>query len=148
MDVFRADLAGIDVEIGAVIRSYAGLYEFASTSDLETDVWVDIDSVVRTAYGFPSELFSARGAFAGYLKRGALRSDPQATLGSFVRASVAKLVEAAGTRRVGVILGAASPLDAGSASYDCGCRRFAVLAGGRERLRLQLARDAVGGIER
>jgi pyruvate,orthophosphate dikinase len=149
MAVFRNDVAlASGVAFGVVVRSFAGLENFAARSEPQTDVWIDVDAIVRSAYAFPSELFSAQGSFASYLARGSLTIDPQTTLAPFLETSLGKLIRSTGPERVGAILGAASPRDAASTLYALGYRRFAVLAGARERLRLHLGRTAAEGMKR
>ncbi len=146
LTIFRRDLAGAGVtEAGAVVRSFAGLHNFAGSTSCEGDVWVDLDSIARGIYGFPSELFSTPGAFERYRERGCLTFDPQKTPPPILIGAFAALVRGLGAERVGAIVGSSWHDEMSLAFYEAGCRRFAVSANSRERLLLAFGRYAAGG---
>jgi pyruvate,orthophosphate dikinase len=127
-----------------VVRSFAGLQNFAHAAGEDFDIWVDVDAVVRTAYGFPSELMAARGVFADYRERGYFEGDPQMTLAPFLLASFAELLARAGATRAGVLCGSSVQGEIATSLYGLGYRRFCVPANDREQLGLRLARAAIG----
>jgi len=146
LTIFRRDVGGAaTAEVGAVIRSFVGLHNFAGLASCDGDVWVDLDSIARGIYGFPSELFSTPGAFERYRERGCLTLDPQKTPPSILIDAFAALVRGLGTERAGAILGSSWDDDMALAFYDAGCRRFAVSANSRERMILAFGRHAAGG---
>jgi hypothetical protein len=130
---------------GALVRSFAGLHNFAQQGGDAFDVWVDVDAVVRTAYGFPSELTSAQGVFADYRQRGYFTTDPKQTLAPFLLAAFDALLGRIGAGRAGVLGGTVAEAML-VALYGLGYRRFCVPIDERERLYLRLARAAIGVI--
>jgi pyruvate,orthophosphate dikinase len=130
--------------IGAFVRSFAGLHNFAHSGGDGFDVWVDVDAVVRTAYGFPSELMAARGVFAEYRERGYFQGDPQTTLAPFLLASFSALLERLGVRRACVYCSSGAQGEFARLLFDIGYRRFCVPSNEREQLALRLARAAIG----
>lgn len=146
MTVFRRELGdATSTNAGAVIRSFAGLQNFALSTECADDVWLDVDSIVRSVYGFPSELFSAPGVFASYRERGCLTLDPQKTPAPFLLDAFGTLVRRLGPERAGVILAGVTLDDVAVAFYDAGFRRFAVSAAARERMLLTFGRRAAEG---
>jgi pyruvate,orthophosphate dikinase len=146
VDAFRRDLTESALPLtGALVRSFAGLHNFAQQGGDAFEVWVDVDAVVRTAYGFPSELMSAQGVFADYRQRGYFTTDPQQTLAPFLLAAFDALLGRIGAGRAGVVGGTVAEAML-VALYGLGYRRFCVPINERERLYLRLARAAIGVI--
>jgi pyruvate,orthophosphate dikinase len=145
MEAFRAAFAGVgQPAAGAFVRSLAGLHNFASAGGDAFDIWVDVDAVVRAAYGFPAELMAARGVFADYRERGYFAHDPQRTPPPFLLAAFATLLDRVGPDRVGVYCGSSAQGEIATALYGLGYRRFCVPANDREAVCLRLARAAIG----
>jgi pyruvate,orthophosphate dikinase len=144
VDAFRRGLSGNGLPAaGALVRSFAGLHNFAQGRDDDFEIWVDIDAVVRTAYGFPSELMSAQGVFSEYRERGYFTTDPQRTLAPFLLAAFEALLRRAGSDRAGVLAGPGAEAML-VALHSVGFRRFCVPVNEREQLFLRLARATLG----
>jgi pyruvate,orthophosphate dikinase len=142
---FRRDVASFaSPEAGAFLRSFAGLQNFADSADDETTVWVDVDAVIRSVYGFPSELMAARGVFAEYRERDLIGENPQSALAPFLLTVFAALLGRVGSKRAGAVCASAAEGTIGTTLYSLGYRRFAVPANDREPVCLALARAAIG----
>lgn len=142
---FRRDVAAFAVpETGAFLRSFAGVQNFAESGDGDTTIWVDVDAVIRSAYGFPSELMAARGVFADYCERDLIGQNPQSALAPFLVACFAALLRRAGPARTGAVCATAVEGTIATTLYSLGYRRFAVPANDREAVCLGLARAAIG----
>ena len=145
IDGFRRDLHGIDFPtVGAVVRSFAGVQNFSLFYGEDVEVWIDVDAVVRSAYGFPSELMAARGVFAEYRERGCVTIDPQVTVAPFLLAAFEALLQRVGPKRAGAFCNPSEESETMTALYAIGYRRFAVPANAREQVCLRLARAAIG----
>jgi pyruvate,orthophosphate dikinase len=145
MAAFRRDVAAFAVpETGAFLRSFAGLRNFADAGPPETTIWVDVDAVIRSAYGFPSELMAARGVFADYRERGLIGENPQSALAPFLVACFEALLHRVGAARAGAVCASAVEGTIATTLYALGYRRFAVAANDREPVCLGLARAAIG----
>jgi pyruvate,orthophosphate dikinase len=144
---FRRDIEHVGLPgVGAFVRSYAGLHNFArATGDGDdADVWVDVDAVVRSVYGFPSELMAAHGVFADYRERGLVAEDPQSELAPFLIDAFATLLHRVGAASAGAVCASGAEGTIVTSLYALGYRRFAVPASEREPVSLRLARHALG----
>jgi pyruvate,orthophosphate dikinase len=145
VEAFRRIVADANLpRTGAVARSFAALHNFAATRTESLEMWVDIDAVVRSAYGFPSELMSAPGVFSDYARRGFLTTDPQQVPAPFLLTALAALLARIGPDHVGVLFAADAEKAMLKALYALGFRRFCVPVNNREQVALLLARAAIG----
>jgi pyruvate,orthophosphate dikinase len=142
---FRRDVECLRLPmIGAFLRSFASVENFAAGDGHTTDLWVDVDAVVRSVYGFPSELMAAHGVFADYRERGLIDHDPQTALAPFLVDAFAALLQRAGVAHAGIVCTSGTTGTIVTSLYSLGYRSFAVPFGERDATCLRLGRLALG----
>ncbi len=145
VEALQRELDAVNVRVGgAVVRSFAAVHNLAERSGAGFDIWVDVEAMVRAAYGFPSELMSAQGVFSEYARLGYIASDPQLTLAPFLSAPLEALLSGMGSERAGALFGAGAPTSMLAALYRLGFRRFCAPVNDSEQISLRLARTALG----
>lgn len=140
VDRFVEEAAACCLSAGAVIQNVAALRTCGAAVRADVPLWIDIAEVVRTFYGFPSEVIEAREALRDYVAAGSIPIDPSVTLGPLLTEMVRS---ACGRARTGIDASGCPP-EILSSLYAAGARTFAVAHPRRDEVRLQLA-QAKGG---
>ena len=140
VDRFAVEAAACGLSAGAVIQNVAALQTCGAEVRADVPLWIDMAEVVRTFYGFPSEVIEAREVLRDYVAAGSIPIDPSVTLGPLLT----EMVRTACRRARTGIDSSGCPPEILSSLYAAGCRTFAVAHPRRDEVRLQLA-QAKGG---
>jgi pyruvate,orthophosphate dikinase len=146
LDKFRADTAEVGgLRAGAVLQNMAALYAAAALAKDNTVLWIDLNELIRTSHGFPSELLLAKEVFQDYLAAGYLAQNPLAKFKPFLLESIARLSRLETSLpncRVGVDCSMPFNPELVAELYLAGFRQFSVSAAQYEELRLLLGQKA------
>ena len=112
---------------------------------LEVALWIDVAEIVRTLYGFPTEVIEARDVLRDYVAAGSIPLDPVVEFGPLLAGMVDAIGNSAGSR-IGID-GAGCPSEILAGFFRAGFRVFSVAAPRRDELRLQLGQAAAGGTQ-
>ena len=147
LDKFRADTTEVGgLHAGAVLQNMAAVYAADALAKDNTVLWIDVNELIRTSHGFPSELLLAREVFQDYLAAGYLAQSPLAKFKPFLLKSIARLsrLETSFPNcRVGVDCSMPFNPDLVAELYLSGFRRFSVSAAQYEEVRLLLGHKAM-----
>lgn len=129
---------------GAMVQNIAALHACGSLAAVPgTELWIDASELIRTLYGFPTEVIEARDALRDYTAEGSIPLDPLVELGPLLAGMVEAAGKAAGAR-VGID-GTGCPPEILKGFYGAGFRVFSVAHPRRDEMRLQLGQAAAGG---
>ena len=138
-----AGLAGeAGLSAGAILQNAVSLTRAAEIASRCDTLWVDVTEVVRTAYGFPTEVVHADGVVDRYAADGFLRADPFGNPAPFLADWLQSVAELSGSglkTEVGVDLSPAFSSTMAARLHDMGFRRFSASPARRDELRLVLA---------
>jgi pyruvate,orthophosphate dikinase len=133
--------SGLDA--GAMIQNVAALQSCSSRVMPDVELWIDVVEIVRTLYGFPTEVVEARGALRDYVAEGSIPLDPLVEFGPMLAQMVGALGKSAGSR-IGID-GTGCPSEILKGFFHAGFRVFSVAFPRRDDLRLQLGQMAAEG---
>ena len=128
---------------GAMIQNVAALQTCGSAATPGVALWIDVAEIVRTLYGFPTEVVEARDALRDYVAEGSIPLDPLVEFGPLLARMVDAVGKTAGAR-VGID-GTGCPSEILKGFFHAGFRVFSVAFPRRDELRLQLGQAAAEG---
>ena len=128
---------------GAMIQNVAALQACSSLAMPDVELWIDVAEIVRTLYGFPTEVVEARDALRDYVAEDSIPLDPLVEFGPMLAQMVGALGKSAGSR-IGID-GTGCPSEILKSFFHAGFRVFSVASPRRDEVRLQLGQMAAGG---
>jgi len=134
----------VGLDAGAIVQNAAALTHAGEIARQCKMIWIDVGEIVRTAYGFPSEVLHAAKTLDDYAAAGFIDVNPFARPASFLvdrLHSAAELADANRTPTIGVDLSAGFSAVLASGLKEMGFRRFAASPAHRDELRLILAQS-------
>jgi pyruvate,orthophosphate dikinase len=141
-EAFRKETSRIGVVgAGAKIQNLAALHMTRGLAAGGVPLWLDIGEIIRTAYGFPSEVQQAAAALDGYAAGGMIAANPYRHPAGFVMEPIAAALSGgddAGRRMLGVDAAGDCPSELLAALYRFGVRHYAAAAARRDEIRLLL----------
>jgi pyruvate,orthophosphate dikinase len=132
----------VGLDAGTIVQNAAALTYAGEIASRCKAIWIDAGEIVRTAYGFPSEVLHAAKTLDDYAAAGFIDVNPFARPASFLvdrLRSAADLTDANATATIGVDLSAGFSSVLASELRQMGFRQFAASPVHRDELRLILA---------